>query len=55
IAHFPGGVAFVLVATGAGLLYGLVYLWAGRLIGAVLVHWGLNLTHLLLFTYPMSA
>ncbi|GHC23531.1 CPBP family intramembrane glutamic endopeptidase [Aidingimonas halophila] len=54
IAHFPGGVAFVLVATGAGLLYGLVYLWTGRLVWAVLVHWGLNLTHLLLFTYPMS-
>ncbi len=55
IAHLAGGVAFVVVATGAGLLYGLVYLWTGRLVWAVLVHWGLNLTHLLLFTYPMSA
>lgn len=45
----------MLVAFGAGLLYGLVYLWTGRLVWAVLVHWGLNLTHLLLFTYPMSA
>jgi len=55
IAHFPGGAAFVLVACGAGLLYGLVYLWTGQLVWAVLVHWGLNLTHLALFTYPMSA
>lgn len=55
IAHLAGGAAFVLVAFGAGLLYGLVYLWTGRLVWAVLVHWGLNLTHLLLFTYPMSA
>ncbi|MFO7648602.1 CPBP family intramembrane glutamic endopeptidase [Halomonas campaniensis] len=55
IAHLAGGGAFVLVAFGAGLLYGLVYLWTGRLVWAVLVHWGLNLTHLLLFTYPMSA
>ncbi|WP_431024348.1 hypothetical protein [Halomonas sp. H5] len=26
---------------------------AARLVWAVLVHWGLNLIHLLLFTYPM--
>ncbi|MBS9403229.1 CPBP family intramembrane metalloprotease [Halomonas sp. TRM85114] len=55
IAHLAGGVAFVVVATGAGLLYGLIYLWTGRLVWSVLVHWGLSLTHLLLFTYPMSA
>ncbi|MBB3330718.1 hypothetical protein BDK63_001586 [Halomonas campaniensis] len=29
IAHLAGGGAFVLVAFGAGLLYGLVYLWTG--------------------------
>lgn len=55
VAHFAGGGAFVLVATAAGLLYGLVYLWTGRLVWAVLVHWGLNLNHLLLFSYPMLA
>ncbi|MDI5891462.1 CPBP family intramembrane glutamic endopeptidase [Halomonas rhizosphaerae] len=55
VAHLTGGGAFVLVATAAGLLYGLVYLWTGRLVWAVLVHWGLNLSHLLLFSYPMLA
>ncbi|XKE44891.1 CPBP family intramembrane metalloprotease [Halomonas organivorans] len=55
LAHLAGGPAFVLVVAGAGLLYGLVYLWTGRLVWAVLVHWGLNLAHLALFTYPMSA
>ncbi|APE31348.1 hypothetical protein BOX17_10550 [Halomonas aestuarii] len=55
IAHLAGGVAFVLVATAAGLLYGLVYWWTGRLVWSVLVHWGLNLTHLLLFSYPLLA
>lgn len=55
VAHLAGGGAFVLVATAAGLLYGLVYLWTGRLVWAVLVHWGLNLSHLLLFSYPMLA
>ncbi|MDW7748456.1 CPBP family intramembrane glutamic endopeptidase [Halomonas sp.] len=55
VAHLAGGGTFVLVATAAGLLYGLVYLWTGRLVWAVLVHWGLNLSHLLLFSYPMLA
>lgn len=55
IAHLAGGVAFVLVASAAGLLYGLVYWWTGRLVWSVLVHWGLNLTHLLLFSYPLLA
>ncbi|MBB3141083.1 CPBP family intramembrane glutamic endopeptidase [Halomonas organivorans] len=55
LAHFPGGAGFVAVAAGAGLLYGLVYRWTGRLAWAVLVHWGLNLVHFTLFTYPLAA
>ncbi|WP_375177347.1 lysostaphin resistance A-like protein [Marinobacter mobilis] len=55
IAHLPGGWGYVLVAGFAGLVYGLAYLWTGRLLWAVLVHWLLNLSHILLFTYPMSA
>lgn len=55
VAHFAGGWGYVLVASGAGLVYGLAYYWTGRLIWAVLVHWLLNLMHILLFTYPMSA
>lgn len=54
LAHFAGGWGYVAVATVAGLVYGLAYWLGGRLVWAVLVHWGLNLTHLLLFTYPMS-
>lgn len=55
LAHLVGGWGFVMVATCAGLVYGLTYLWTGRLVWAVLVHWLLNLSHLLLFTYPLSA
>ncbi|RTR01076.1 hypothetical protein [Halomonas nitroreducens] len=42
--------ALWLVASLAGGLYGLADLWSGRLLWAVLVHWGLNLAHLALFT-----
>ncbi|SFM69847.1 CPBP family intramembrane glutamic endopeptidase [Marinobacter zhejiangensis] len=55
LAHVPGGWSFVAVASLAGLVYGLTYLWTGRLVWAVLVHWLLNLSHLMLFTYPFSA
>lgn len=54
LVHLAGGWSFVAVASLAGLVYGLAYLWTGRLVWAVLVHWLLNLSHLLLFTYPVS-
>jgi len=53
LAHFAGGGWYMVLATLAGLLYGLVYLFTGRLLWAVLCHWGLNTTHLLLFTWPV--
>jgi len=53
IAHFGGGIAYVFVATIAGLLYGLTYMYTGRLIMAILVHFVVNIFHLLLFTYPL--
>lgn len=55
LAHFAGGWSYVAVVTLAGLGYGLAYLWTGRLIWSVLTHWALNLTHLALFTYPLTA
>ncbi|PAJ73347.1 hypothetical protein CJF42_16275 [Pseudoalteromonas sp. NBT06-2] len=54
IAHFAGGIAYVFVATIAGALYGLTYLYTGRLTAAIAVHFILNIGHLLLFTYPMA-
>lgn len=55
VAHLAGGWSYVAVVTLAGLGYGLAYLWTGRLIWAVLTHWALNLAHLALFTYPLTA
>ncbi len=52
LAHLGGGWLYALLATVAGLLYGLIYLHTGRLWLAVLTHALLNLVHLCLFTYP---
>lgn len=53
LAHLSGGWAYVLVATVAGVGYGWLYRQSGRLWPAILLHFGLNLSHLLLFSYPM--
>ena len=52
LAHFPGGMLLVVFATLAGLIYGLAWHWSGRVWVATGVHFLLNLTHLLFFTYP---
>ena len=55
IAHAAGGPLLVLFAFLAGVIYGLAWMWSRRLWVAVLFHVGLNLCHLLLFTYPLLA
>lgn len=54
LAHFAGGTIYVLVATLAGVLYGLVYQATGRLIYAIATHFLLNFMHLAFFTYPLA-
>ncbi|QKT03258.1 CPBP family intramembrane metalloprotease [Ectothiorhodospiraceae bacterium 2226] len=55
LAHVGGGWWYVGLATAAGVGYGLTYQLAGeRLEAAMLVHFGLNLAHLALFTYPYA-
>lgn len=51
-AHFPAGMLMMVFATLTGLLYGLAWMWSGRLWVPIALHFGLNLTHLLFFTYP---
>lgn len=53
IAHFSGGFNYMLVATLAGFLYGLVYLNTGKIWYAILLHFCFNMVHLALFTYPL--
>jgi len=52
LAHFAGGLSYVLAATVAGLGYGWAYLRTQRIEGAMTVHFGVNAVHFLLFTYP---
>jgi membrane protease YdiL (CAAX protease family) len=54
LAHMAGGLGYVLVAGLAGVGYGIAYRYGG-LQASVLAHFGLNLVHFSLFTYPMLA
>ncbi|WP_077338391.1 CPBP family intramembrane glutamic endopeptidase [Pseudocolwellia agarivorans] len=53
VAHFAGGLAYVLIATLAGVLYGFIYHVTGKITYAILGHFILNFIHLSLFTYPL--
>ena len=53
-AHFSGGFVLIVFATVAGLSYGLVFHFSGRLWASTITHFGFNLCHLLLFTYPLA-
>lgn len=53
VAHFAGGLLFVVFATLAGLGYGLVFSLTSRLRYAILTHLTFNLFHLIFYTYPM--
>lgn len=54
-AHLPFSPLFALVAGVAGLGYGLVFHLSGRLWPALLLHGAVNLTHLLLLSYPLRS
>lgn len=52
IVHTTGGPALMLLAFIAGTGYGFAY-HKGGILAAVLTHFGFNLLHFLMFTYPM--
>lgn len=52
LVHAGGGWKYALAATLAGVGYGIAYQRTQRLEGSMAVHFGLNATHFLLFTYP---
>lgn len=54
IAHVGAGWQWVLLASVAGIGYGLAYRFGG-LSAAIATHFGLNLLHFTCFTYPMLA
>ncbi len=53
LAHMAGGVMLICFATVAGLIYGLAWLWSGRVWVSTLMHFAFNMLHLLFFTYPL--
>lgn len=55
LAHFGGGTLYVIAGTIAGVGYALAYQFTERVEAAMAVHFALNATHFLLFTYPAVA
>ena len=53
LAHFMGGVNYILVSAVAGFGYGYIFYKTQRLEWAILCHWLVNVCHFFLFTYPM--
>lgn len=54
-AHAGAGPSMIVVATVAGLGYAAAYQWHRRIEAAVLMHFGVNALHFVLFTYPLRA
>lgn len=52
LSHFAGGLLYVAFVTLAGLVYGWAYQKTNAIETSILLHFGLNLAHFLLFTYP---
>lgn len=53
LAHYAGGIQYIMLATLAGIGYGSIYHRTKRIEASILLHFSVNLTHILLFTYPM--
>lgn len=54
MVHFQGGLTYIGLAAIAGCLYGYSYYKTSKIICPMIVHFSVNLLHLLLFTYPMA-
>lgn len=52
LAHGGGGPEYVVLASVAGVGYGLAYQLTGRIEASILVHFLVNLGHFTLFSYP---
>lgn len=52
--HLKISALLAVFAFFAGIIYGLVWLWSGRVWISTLFHFGFNLSHFLFFTYPFA-
>jgi membrane protease YdiL (CAAX protease family) len=55
LAHFGGGLVYMIAGVVAGFGYALVYARTQRIEAAMAVHFGVNAVHFLFFTYPRLA
>lgn len=55
LAHFAGGLSYIVLATVAGLGYGWIYYTTDRIEASILTHFAVNFAHYLFFTYPALA
>jgi membrane protease YdiL (CAAX protease family) len=50
--HFPGGLAYMGLATLAGLFYGYAFIKTNKIEGSIIAHFIVNMVHFIFFTYP---
>jgi uncharacterized protein len=54
VSHYKSGVLMVIFSSVAGLFYGYAYQRTNNIKSPVLVHFAVNLSHLVLFSYPAA-
>jgi hypothetical protein len=52
LAHFPGGITYVIIATLLGCTYAFCYMRSKNIMVPILAHFIFNLIHFTVFTYP---
>lgn len=52
LAHWAGGIEYVLASSLAGVFYGLAFYKSRRIEASILCHFVLNFVHFVFFTYP---
>ncbi len=50
--HLKGGIEYVALASVASFCYGYIYYKTNRILWSMFAHFGVNLCHIILFTYP---
>lgn len=55
LAHYVGGIHYMVLAAVAGIGYGWLYFRTKRIEASILTHFSLNFVHFLFFTYPALA
>lgn len=52
MTHYKGGPEYIVLASIASFFYGYIYQKTNRILYSMIAHFGVNLCHLMLFTYP---